>query len=54
MSHLPLYDSFEETEKEICVLCTQSHDDPIELGEKINIDNIALHHFCAVRVDLLM
>lgn len=47
-SQLPLYSSFDEDEGTICVLCKQSHDDPLELGDKFTYDNITFHLYCAV------
>lgn len=43
---LELYNSIEEDDA--CVLCGQSDDDPFEFGKKITIDDITVHHFCAV------
>lgn len=44
---LPLYSSFEETVAE-CVLCGSSEDIPMELGKKITVDDVTVHHFCLV------
>lgn len=47
---LQLYNSFEEaTDDEVkCVLCGHSVDEPMELGMKVSMQSITVHHFCLV------
>lgn len=33
----------------VCMLCKQSTDDPEELGEKLQHENITVHFFCLVQ-----
>lgn len=51
---LPLYSSFSENEQKICILCKQSHDDRLELGNKFTYGEITIHLFCAVIYFLLI
>lgn len=44
---LPLYNSFSEDDT-VCILCKQSHDDPLELGDKFTYEDITIHLFCAL------
>lgn len=47
---LELYNSIEEDDA--CVLCGHSDDDPIKFGKKMTIDDITVHHFCAVSLTI--
>lgn len=39
---------------EICIMCKQDIDDPIQFGEKITFEDVTAHYFCLVCVPKFM
>lgn len=35
----------------VCHICKINIDDPVELGDKIQINNVSIHYFCMVSLN---